>query len=194
MDLDTALDKRRSIRSFKNKKVSFKYILDAVEAATKGPFAGNSNHIKFVIIEDPKTIERLAQLASQSWITEAQTLVVACSDERDLENLYGERGRVYSRQQAGAAIENFILKLTDLGLASCWVGSYSDELIKNLLKIPDYIQIDAIIPIGYADEKPKVPKKRSIETSIFWERWFNEKRPTFFPEPEIIGANPANVV
>ena len=48
--------------------------------------------------------------------------------------MHGERGRIYARQQAGAAINTLLLKLTDLGLQSCWVGSYDDEKIRELLE------------------------------------------------------------
>jgi len=185
MEFDSVVRRRRSAHSFLKKRASWKAVLDAVEAANYGPFAGNLNNLRFLIIEEEETIAKVAKHAEQTWIGEAGIIVIVCSDETTLEDKYGERGRVYSRQQAGAAIETFILKLADLGLGSCWVGAYSDELLKEVLKIPQHIQIEAVIPVGYEDKKSyeKKPKKKELENSIYWENWGNGKRPTIFKEP-----------
>ena len=184
MEFDSVIEKRRSTRSFKPKRASWKDVLEAIDAASQAPFAGNMNHMKFIIIENPPEIEILAKLCSQSWITEAPIVLIACSDDTHLENLYGERGRVYSRQGAGAAIENLLLKLVDLGLAGCWVGSYTDELVKQHFNIPSQIQIEAVIPIGYEQKSTKSkPRKKKLENAIFWEKWDQGKRPTIFPDP-----------
>lgn len=187
MDIDSAIEKRHSTRSFLPKKVSWKLVLEAVDSANKAPFAGNMNHLKFLIIEDEKKIDKLAELSSQLWINTASIVVVVCSDDTYLENQYGERGRVYSRQEAGAAIQNFLLKLTDLGLSSCWVGAYTDELVKQLLSIPSHIQIEAIIPIGYEKKEKgkKEVKKKDLENVLYWEKWKQDKRDKLIADPDI---------
>lgn len=182
MDLDSAINERKSVRSFKSKKPSWKDILEAVDSACKAPFADGRNNLKFLIVEESETIEKIAEFAEQSWISEAQTLVVVCSDDTNLENMHGDRGRVYSRQQAGAAIENFLLKLTDLGLASCWVGAFTDETIKQLLKIPSHIQVEALIPVGYESVKSKRKEKKELEHAIFWEFWDARRRPSYLAD------------
>ena len=112
---------------------------------------------------------------------------MVCSDDTHLENLYGERGRVYSRQQAGAAIQTFLLKLVDLGLSACWVGSYSDKLIRELLKIPEDIQVEAIIPVGYEKGRIGRRKKKELENSLRWELWNVKRRLTRFDAKELGG-------
>ncbi len=182
MDLDSAIDKRHSSRSFKPNKASWKDVLKAIDAASKTPFSDNRNNLRFLIIENEKTIEKIAHFAEQLWLNEAGILVVVCSDDTNLENMHGERGRIYSRQQAGAAIQTFLLKLTDLGLNSCWIGSYHDEFIKQLLKIPMHIQIEAIIPVGYEKSAPPKKRKRPLDTLLFWETWGQNKKPSLFKE------------
>lgn len=187
MEFDSVIKKRHSVRSFKPKGVSWKRIMDAIETATQIPTAGNNFNLKFIIVEHPEKIEKLAKTADQLWISEAQAVIIVISDDKQLENLYGERGRVYSRQQAGASIEHILLKLTDLGLSACWIGAYSDEQVRSHFSIPPNKQIEAIIPIGY--EKPtqkskaSKPKKPSLETSIYWEEWGATNRPALFKEP-----------
>jgi len=186
MQFDNIIKKRKSVRDFKKlKKALWKDILEAIDAANQGPLAGNINTLKFIIIEEPSTIKELAKHAHQSFISQAGIVVVICSDDTHLEKLYGERGRVYNKQQAGAAIMTFLLKLVDIGLSSCWVGAFEDEITKSILKIPEHIQIEAIIPIGY---EKKVPgkngkkRKRALENAILWEDWKTKKRPALFKE------------
>lgn len=185
MDFNNVINKRKSVHSFRDKKVDFRDILYAIDAANKAPTAGGFYTMRYLITEDPEKIKKLAKLADQAWIAGAPAIVVACSDERTPERLYGERGRIYSRQQAGAAIENFLLNIVNAGLSACWVGAYDDDIMKQLLGIPGHINIEAIIPIGYEDSKKskkKSKRERPLENSIFWEKWENRLRPTVFKE------------
>ncbi len=182
MDFDTLLKNRKSSRKFTGKKVSFRSLMDAIDAALQGPFPDNHNHLKFLIIEDKEKIKEISSYSEQNWIATAPAIIAVCSDDSHLENLYGPRGRVYSRQTAGAAINAILLKLTELNLGSCWVGAYTDKKIKNLLSIPEDIQIEAIIPVGYSDDDKRKMKKPSLDKSIYWEKWKIPRRTTFFEE------------
>jgi nitroreductase len=188
MEFDEVISKRKSVRDFKKINVSYKDILAGIESAIQGPFAGGLNNLKFIIVEDPEKIDRISEFCQQSWINQSQAVIVVCSDDTHLEYKYGERGRVYSRQQAGAAVMAFTLKMTELGIGSCWVGAYTDELIKQLLGIPGHIQVEAMISLGYEKKKDKKTeksrKKKSVESSIYWEGWDSSRRPTIFQESD----------
>ena len=188
MEFDEIIRERHSTREFSNKKPDWRDVLMALDATQHVPLANNFNHLKYVIIEDRDVIDKIAGYSQQSWISQVHMLVVVCSEERHLEGLYGERGRVYSRQQSGAAIQTFLLKLTELGLQSCWVGAYDDEKIRNMIRAPPNITIEAIIPIGY-ENKVKFGKtranKRELTRSIYWEVWERGRRaPIFFEAPK----------
>ncbi len=182
MDFNKVIGARRSIRKFKKKKASWKEAMLAIDAALQAPMAGNINVLKFIIIENEETIEKLAKLSDQSWISQAGIVIVVCTDNTHLEKIYGDRGKIYCRQQAGAAIQNLLLKLTDSGLAGCWVGAFTDELVEQALKIPEHMRIEAIIPIGYASERAPSKRMHSLESSIYWEEYGMNRRPSFFEE------------
>jgi len=191
MKLDDAIEKRRSIRKFSDKKVRWDLVLEAIDATLKAPYAGNINNLKFVIVESQKLKDRLAECAQQDWIADASFVVVVCGDYTHLERMYGERCVTYARQHAGAAIENFLLKITDLKLGCCWVGAYIDEYIKEELGIPEHIKIEAILPVGYPKPhvKQKSPKKESLEKYIQWDFWgerheARKKQRKFVKEPK----------
>ncbi len=187
VDFDNVIAKRVSVQSFTSKRPSWKNLMIAIDAALQGPFAGNKNNLKFIIVEHPEIMKKLSQHSEQHWIAEAKAAIVVYSDDRILEEMYGERGRVYSRQQAGAAIQTILFKLVDLGLSGCWVGAYTDEILKQLLKIPSHMQIEAIIPVGYAASKQKRKRKMSLSAAIDWEEHDQDRRPTLTEEKEITG-------
>ena len=196
MDFDKVIQKRQSTRAFSSKKASWKDMVHAVEAVRQGPWADNTCSCKCLIIEESNTIAKLAQLADQSWIADATGMIIVCNKEGMLEKMHGERGRIYARQQAGAAINTILLKLTDLGLQSCWVGSYDDEKIRKLLDVPGDITIEALIPVGYATtgyKNKQKPRKKPLETMLNWEKWGESSRPALWredkhrPQPEGFG-------
>ncbi len=184
MKLLDAIEKRRSIRKFKDKKVKWSDVLEAIDSALKAPLAGNINTLKFIIVADQKTKNELAKYADQDWISDADIVAVACSDETHLKTIYEDRSSNYSKQQVGAAIQNFLLRITDLGLSSCWIGAFLESEIKTILHIPEHVNVEAILPVGYADEKPKLTKKESLENCIYWDFYGIKKRPTLIKDPK----------
>lgn len=166
MDFDKVLKGRKSIRSFCGKAVSFKDVVEICEAVRFSPIAGNVPTIKLVLISDKKKIGELTEAAlRQECIAKACHVIAVCSDTDNIVRSYGERGKIFARQQAGAAIENMLLKVTDLGLASCWVGAFDEEMVKRALEIPKHVQVEALLPIGCA--KGKIPAKTKPELKSF---------------------------
>jgi len=183
MKLEDSINKRCSCREYKKKEVKWADIIEAIDAASRAPLAGNINNLHFVIISKLETRDKIAQQCQQHWMSEAPYIIVICSDPTRLERMYSERSEKYCKQHSGAAIQNFLLRITDLGLSSCWVGAFHDELIKQMLKIPGHINIEAILPVGYARYKPKQKTKARIETLINWEVWGQKRKPVRSKDP-----------
>lgn len=176
MEFQKLLEKRKSIRNYSNKKVKIDLILKAIEAADKTPCPGNLPVLKFLIIEKPELIEGISEACQQRFIRNAKFIVVFCSDNEKIEIMYEERAKKYIQQHSGAAIENFLLKITEMNLASCWVGAFSELIIKKLLKIPKEIEIQAIFPIAYKNNKIKTFTRRKInlDNRVYFETWKNK--------------------
>lgn len=183
MQLTDAIEKRRSIRKFKKKKVKWAQILEAIDAAIKAPLAGNISTIRFIIITNQDIKNKLAQHTDQDWIAEADTIIACCSDQAQLERMYYDRASAYAHQQVGAAIQNLLLRLTELKLGACWIGAYLDTAIKRDLKIPEKVSIEALIAVGHPDEKPRAGRKVELQNVIAWEDWNQKKRPVASKDP-----------
>ena len=117
-------------------------------------------------------IKKIAEAAQQEFIGEAQYVVVAYSESKMLDNSFPDKGKEFLKQQNGAAIQNFLLTLEALGLATCWIRHFSEKPIKTLLKIPPSTEIEAIFQIGYEDKYKK--EKKRVKANFDRHLSFNE--------------------
>ena len=178
MNLDQTLKKRASIRKFSNKKPSEEQIIDIIHAGNLAPSPGNLSILTYTIVESKPLIYKIADACQQDFIKQAQVIIIICSDPKKIQIMYDKRADKYIKHHAGAVIENMLLKITDLNLASTWVGAFSEITLRNALKIPDKINIEAILPIGYplkidkTTQKPKPP----LEPRVFFEKYKNKEK------------------
>jgi len=172
MEFDKVLNKRYSAKRFKEtKKPDYQKVMEAIDAASKAPLAGNLPCLKYILVSDKKMIAELAEACQQEFIKKVHYIVVVCTDKKLLVKSYYERADMYTRQEAGAAIENFLLRITDLELSSCWIGAFSDETVKRILKIPDNIQLEALLPVGYGVEKTEQKIKPNLDSIMYFDGW-----------------------
>jgi nitroreductase len=171
MQVKKIIEKRRSIRKYQDKQVSEKMIQELLEAARQAPSAYNAQPWKFKIINDKETVEKLKQekIFKNEFVYTAPVIIVCCADEE----AYPEKARknFNTRELAivdsGIVGQNLVLRATELGLGSCYVGIINRKKIKEILNIlGDYI-IPFVITIGYADEKPEAQPRKSMEEIVF---------------------------
>ena len=175
MDLDKAIQSRKSVRKFKEKKPDWRDILEAIDAARYAPISGNNFNLKFIVVDDREKIGTITESCQQSFINKAHYVVVVTSNNSRLTNSFGEKGETYGKQQAGAAIENFLLKLHEKGLSTCWIGHFTEAQIKKELKVPENMNIEAVFPVGYGNESSKPDKKIELANYLFFNTHGNKK-------------------
>lgn len=176
MDLDKVIKNRKSVRRFKDKKPDWRPILEAIDAAKYAPTAGNIFALKFILVESPESIQKIADASQQNFITQAKYVVVATSDPKILKNSYPEDYKKYQHQQAGAAIQNFLLALEERKLSTCWIGYFVEDQIKTELRIPENVDIIAVFPIGFDNENKKTRRQKpDLEEFILFDNYKNKK-------------------
>ncbi len=178
MEFDNAIKKRASIRIYSSKKPDIELVIEAIEAANTAPSPSNMQILRYIVVEEAEKIKQIADACQQPFIEQSQILVVVCSDSKNALRMYDKRAKKYVTQHAGAAIENMLLKITDLGLASCWIGAFSEFIVKNTLKIPDDIEIEAIFPIGYQPKSDHTTQKKKyqLDNRLFFNIYNNKYR------------------
>lgn len=177
MELKEAIELRRSIRHYNDKDLSKNIIEDLLDCARMAPSAINRQPWFFVVVKGKlkdkisdmmlewcrlKNNYNIDYLSSVEYtanvIKEANTLILVfqnddLSDYKDFDNL-----------SIGASIENILLRATDLGLGSLWIGHICN--IKNEIeKMFNYnnLMLNSAIALGYTDVNPKMRPRKDLK-------------------------------
>jgi nitroreductase len=166
--------KRRSIRSYLDKPIPRKILLQCVEAARLAPSACNAQPWEFVIVDDRKLIVEISEKVCHSiysinkFIKEAAALVVVVSDKDTFLSKIGGylKGTNYYLIDIGIACQHLILQAAELGIGSCWIGWFDEKKLKKILRVPSSKRIDVIISLGYCKGQFPSPKQRKELSQI----------------------------
>ncbi|MBU2561766.1 MAG: nitroreductase family protein [Nanoarchaeota archaeon] len=173
METFECIEKRRSTRNFNDLPVEWEKVGNILRAAQLAPSSGNVQDCKFVVVTDKTKRAALANAAlKQHWIAKAPVIIIVYSEPKPTQRFYGLRGeKLYTIQNSAAAIENILLAATDQGLASCWVGAFDESMVNSVTGAPDSARPQAIIPIGYSDEEPVMPKRHRLVDLVYINSW-----------------------
>ncbi|MEM2109694.1 MAG: nitroreductase family protein [Candidatus Odinarchaeota archaeon] len=169
MEFTEIIQKRRSIRRFKDKPIEEDKLQRILEAARIAPSARNLQDWKFIVVKDKKLKEQLVEAAKgQAFIAQAPVVIVACGTKTDYVMTCGQPSYVID---VSIAATHIILKAVEEGLGSCWLGAFYEDRVKKILGIPDNIRVVTMIPIGYPDLEPKPTSRKSLEEIVCFEKW-----------------------
>jgi len=176
MNINTAIKKRASIREYSQRRVSYNKLIEVIEAGNCAPSPGNLPIARFIVVEDKEKIYQITKATQQAFVSDAQFLIIICSKSKKTKIMYDDRSERYVKHHIGAVVENMLLKITDLGLVSCWVEAFSDLTVRNTLKIPEDVDIEVILPIAYPSglSREKQKNKPTLNTRIFFDKYGNK--------------------
>lgn len=166
MLVDAALTQRYSERNFSDQKPSSQDIQELLVAARHAPNSCNMQVMHYIVIDDASLQAKLSKVATKK-ILWAPVNILLMIDSRVTKK------RQSGVMSLGAAMQNILLKATDLGLATCPMAGFSnDEEIKILLGIPDYFDLHVFVGVGYsadANEKKRIriPLSESMSHNTF---------------------------
>jgi coenzyme F420-0:L-glutamate ligase/coenzyme F420-1:gamma-L-glutamate ligase len=106
-------------------------------------------------------------------ITTAPAAILACMSMRDMDVYPDNRRAIAERWMAGqavsAAIQNILLRATELGIGACWMCAplFCQSLVKETLRLPGDWEPQALITLGYpADAGQERGRLRLDEVSV----------------------------
>ena len=153
MELKDVLLKRRSIRKFKDQKVSDELINELLHAGMSGPSACNRQPWEFYVIKNEEMLVKIRR-TSRFTNMEAPLAIIICGN---LDKALPDSMKEYWIHDCSAATENILLRATDLGLGAVWCGIYPQERaadrVKEFLNLGDNLVPLSQIWIGYPDEQ-----------------------------------------
>ena len=172
------INKRRSCRDFKQKKVPRDVLKKIIDSGNQAPFTSitRSQPWRFVVVENPEFRQKLIDTTFPIWKKSMENIKEAAPEIYDIamglyESMDDPKDLVYYSAPAivfvigpkrnsiccSLACENMMIAATSLGLGSCYVGfgamvTGNDEIVKTL-ELADDEKIYGPILLGYPKDK-----------------------------------------
>jgi len=169
MDL---IETRRSIRSYKPQEIEEEKLNYVLQAFRKAPSAKNLQPWKLVVVKNKKIINDLAIACNnQTFLEEAPILIAACAKE---DEAYGTMGGYMNSYpiDISLALEHLILAATEQGLGTCWIGAFKEQLVKDILKVPENVKVVALTPLGYPAREASIRSRKPLTEIVCYDKYF----------------------
>lgn len=143
MDLYDSIIKRKSIRNYSEKKLPSEKLREIRKYIDDLDSLFEEIEKEIIIVNREEIDEAVSGLIGNFGKVEAPYYTVVSSEEKNnyLENI-------------GYQLEFLVLKLTDMNIGTCWLGSHFNENdLKNILEVKKNWKIPVIIAFGYPEEK-----------------------------------------
>ena len=157
---------RRSIRKFKEHTLSKETIQEIIKGGLLAPTSKNKKPVEFIVVEEREDLLKLKYCKNKGNIgfetASCAIVVVADSQKSDVWIEDASIAASYMQLQAGA-----------LGLSSVWIQirkrqsdfDDSNNIVKEILNIPDNFSVLCILLLGYKDENRSSYEESDIDYS-----------------------------
>jgi nitroreductase len=168
MDISQAIRRRYSCRHYDARPVEQDKLAAVLEAARQAPSAKNLQDWRFVVVTKEATRKRLAAAANnQTFLEDAGVIIIACTASDHVMRC----GQAIGPIDVSIALEHMCLQATELGLATCWIGSFYPDKVKPIVGIPEHINIIELLALGYPADSAKEHRREPIESIACFEKW-----------------------
>ena len=166
MDVYQCIRSRRTVRDYKPDPIPQEVVRKILQAGRWAPSSSDTQKWHFIVIQDRDTLEALGKIATQGpFIGQAPLAIAVVMDNATRPQL-----------DAGRALQQMELMAWSQGVGMCFVGvreADQQQAVKNLLGIPEALELITLLPFGYRAEGPKgsgTPRK-PMEDIVHWERF-----------------------
>lgn len=173
---------RRSHRKYLNKNISDDIIENIINCGRNAPFGGkpklDCQVTEYIIINDKKIKEKLSLNYEDRQFIKDAPVIIAILANKDNDPKYEE----YILSSA-LSIENMIIAAESFGIGSCVLSCFINyqkhikdkEISREILKLPDNIELIALLTLGYKDDNEELPTKelRSYKEVVHFNKYDN---------------------
>lgn len=164
--------KRRSIRKYKDERVTDEELREILEVALTSPAAKNRNGVNYLVIRDKEKLEKLSVMkkAGAAFLKDVDVAILVMCDTELVPDTYF--------QDECIAATMIQLQAADMGLGSCWgnvVGGMYDEntttleYLRKTFEIDKKFDIQCVLGIGIPSEIPHEKTPRDFDTFVHFE-------------------------
>jgi nitroreductase len=176
MNIFDAIVGRKAVVKFKKDPVDDKLIGVMLYMATHAHSAGEMQEWNFIVVRDDEIKKKLYKAALEHpLLKDVPVCIVVCADLKKAGMRFQKRGEVfYSIQDTAAATMLMLVTANALGLGAAWIGSFDEEMVKDILYLPDNLRPVAIVAVGFV-EKAEERKERITFDNLTWFNIYGKK-------------------
>ena len=163
MDFLELAKERYSCREMNEKSVEKEKIEKILQAGILAPTATNAQPYKIWVVESEDAKKRLAEANRYIFGAEIFFIVGAKKDAAWVRKFDNHN---FAEIDDSIVATHMMLEITDLGLATTWVGHFDEPKLKEVMpELKDY-ELIAIFPVGYPAEDALPNERHNIRRSI----------------------------
>jgi nitroreductase len=162
VDVIQAIHTRRAYRSLAPVVITEDLVRDLARCAQLAPTCNNNQPARFVFVWEPAMLEKMKPVFNKgnAWC-HADSMIVAVCAEKDADCLIHDRE--YYLFDTGMQTAFLILRATELGLVAHPIAGYSPKAVREVLGIPDTMQVITLVNVGkHADAISPVLSEKQV--------------------------------
>ncbi len=168
---------RQSDRSFDPEHpVEKEKIMHILEAVRLAPSACNSQPWHFIVVDDEKTKNDLADavaskiLGINHFTKQAPVHIVVVEEKPNLTASFGSwvKDKNFAHIDVGIAAAHIVLAAEEQGLGSCIMGWFNEEKVRKVLNIPSNKRVLLDIVIGYSKQADRKKVRKDLNEIVSW--------------------------
>lgn len=116
-----------------------------LESARISPSANNAQPWHFIVVADSEKRKVFSRERWAKFLTESPMVIVGCGDKK--------RSPDWNVIDVTIAMQTMVLTATAEGIGTCWIGSFDEDNVRKLCKIPENLNVICLLALGYPREK-----------------------------------------
>ena len=175
MDLYKAIETRRSVRSFADKMPPMELVEKIIDKARLAPTWANMQGAEYIIVRNSINVKKIYEAIGQgNKFRSAPMFIVGIISEKGSGKNF-KSGLRYFMLDMGICFDHLILAATAEDLATCWIGHFDEEKIKEILEIPKKFRVVCLTPLGYKRKEYEPRPRKNLEEIVHYEKYEGRK-------------------
>lgn len=152
MEVIEAINIRRAYRSLEPVEITREIINSLAESARLSPSCFNNQPWRYVFVTDLEMLKKMhSTLSSGNEWAQASSMIIAVFSKKEIDCMI--KDREYYLFDTGMATAFIILRATELGLVAHPIAGYSPKKTREILGIPEDMNVITLIIVGKHSSK-----------------------------------------
>jgi nitroreductase len=169
MDSFDCIATKLDVREFSLQEVPAEIKSKILDAARLTGSGLNTQHWRFILVEEKKNLEKLAEDSTTGgWVSGANFAVIVLTNPR----------HKFHMIDAGRVVQDMQLAAWNYGIASCLFTGVQEEKLRRNFNIPKHLNPTIIVGFGFS-AKEIIGKRKNrlpLDELIYYEKYGNARR------------------